>query len=56
LRVELLVGHGSERVLPAGPLLQALPWVLGIVDRGDAAPELVVDPLALPAESAGEQG
>ncbi len=47
LRVELLVGHASERVLPCGPLLQAVPWLLGVVERGDDAPEPVVDPLAL---------
>jgi hypothetical protein len=47
LRVELLVGHGSERVLPAGALLCELPWLLGVLERADEAPVLVVDPMPL---------
>jgi len=47
LRVEALLGHGIERVLPAGPLLALLPWLLGVLDA-QGAPVLVVDPLALP--------
>ncbi len=47
LKVESLVGHGRETVLPAGPLLEPVPWLLGVVAREAAAPVLVVDPLAL---------
>jgi hypothetical protein len=47
LRVELLVGHGSERVLPVGALLCRLPWLLGVLARADEAPVLVVDPVPL---------
>lgn len=47
LRVESLLGHGSERVLPAGPLLHAAPWLLGVFAREDQPPVLVIDPLAL---------
>lgn len=49
LRVESLLGHGSERVLPVGPLLHGTPWLLGVIARDEQAPVLVVDPLALPA-------
>lgn len=48
LRVEALKGHGAFRVLPAGPLMQMAPWLLGVVEGDDDAPELVLDPLALP--------
>jgi hypothetical protein len=47
LRVEMLVGHGAERVLPVGPLLNRVPWLLGCIARDDGVPVLVVDPLAL---------
>ena len=47
LRVELLVGHASERLLPPGPLLQRLRWLLGVIERGDEEPLLVIDPLTL---------
>lgn len=49
LRVESLLGHGAERVLPVGPMLHAAPWLLGVIAREQQAPVLVIDPLALPA-------
>jgi hypothetical protein len=49
LRVESLLGHGAERVLPVGPMLLGAPWLLGVVARDAQAPVLVIDPLALPA-------
>jgi hypothetical protein len=53
LRVESLLGHGSERVLPVGPLLHGAPWLLGVIARAEQAPVLVIDPLALPALQPG---
>jgi len=49
LRVESLLGHGAERVMPVGPMLLGAPWLLGVVARDAQAPVLVIDPLALPA-------
>ena len=49
LRVEALLGHGNELVHSVGPLLQSVPWILGVIGSGEsAAPLLVIDPLALP--------
>jgi hypothetical protein len=56
LRVELLVGHGSERVLPAGPLLLGTPWLLGVVERGEEAPVPVVDPVVLVSRAQAHDG
>lgn len=47
IRVETLREHGVGQVRSAGPVLSALPWLLGVCADGDAAPELVVDPAAL---------
>lgn len=49
LRVEALLGHGNELVYSVGPLLQSVPWILGVIAGGESrAPLLVIDPLALP--------
>lgn len=49
LRVESLLGHGTERVLPVGPILHGAPWLLGVIAREQQAPVLVINPLVLPA-------
>ena len=57
LRVEALLGHGVHQVLPVGPLLGAVPWLLGVLEEGSGQPPtLVVDPLALPASPQSEDG
>ena len=48
LRVEALLGHGVGRMLPAGPLMGTVPWLLGVLEEDGCAPTLVLDPLALP--------
>lgn len=48
LRVEALQGHAPLRVLPAGPLMLMVPWLLGAIEGDAGRPELVLDPLALP--------
>lgn len=59
LRVEALLGHGNELVHSVGPLLQSVPWILGVIGSGESrAPLLVIDPLALPGllTDAGSSG
>jgi hypothetical protein len=54
LRVEALLGHGGERILPAGPLMSAVPGLLGVLDEDGGPPTLVLDPLGLPGLPQGD--
>lgn len=44
VQVDAIEGHGDYPVLLAGPLLAQIPWLLGVIAQGEAAPLLVVHP------------